>query len=88
MPEDTGFYIDDACIPHTWYPAEAARNAQLVVTYDAAMHLVAVDTGNHIVQDLGVAIVDARNTRVGSFKTPAAGARYLESNYVAKSPKL
>ncbi len=20
MPEDAGFYIEDACIPHTWYP--------------------------------------------------------------------
>ena len=35
MPEDTGFYIDDVCIPHSWYPVETGRNAQIVVCYDA-----------------------------------------------------
>ena len=61
MPEDTGFYIDDVCIPHTWYPVEAGRNAQLVVSYDAVVHFVAIDYGNYSVKDLGVAIVDAIN---------------------------
>ena len=26
MPEDSGHYIDDVCIPHTWYPIEADVN--------------------------------------------------------------
>ena len=26
MLDDTGFYIDDVCIPHTWYKVEAGRN--------------------------------------------------------------
>ena len=26
MPEDTGFYIEDVCIPHSWYPINAGNN--------------------------------------------------------------
>ena len=26
MPEDTGFYIDDVCIPHTWYQISERNN--------------------------------------------------------------
>ncbi len=50
MPEDTGFYIDDDCIPHAWSPIEAGRNTQLVVAYDAVVKFVAIDTGNYSVK--------------------------------------
>ena len=63
MPEDTGFYIDDVCIPHSWYPIEAGRNAQIVVSYDAIVHFVEIDSGNYSVVNLGVAIVDAMNKK-------------------------
>ena len=26
MPDDTGFYIDDVCTPHSWYPIEDQYN--------------------------------------------------------------
>ncbi len=26
MPEDTGLYIEDVCIPHSWYPINAGNN--------------------------------------------------------------
>ncbi len=26
MPEDAGFYIEDACIPHMWYPVNSTNN--------------------------------------------------------------
>ncbi len=29
MTEDTGFYIDDVCVPRTWYPAEDGKISQL-----------------------------------------------------------
>ena len=61
MPEDTGFYIDDVCIPHSWYPIEDGRNAQLVVNYDGVIRFVAIDSGNYTATNLGVAIVDAIN---------------------------
>ena len=63
MPEDTGFYIDDVCIPHSWYPVEDGINAQLVVNYDGVVHFVAIDSGNYTATNLGVAIVDAINKK-------------------------
>ena len=69
MAEDTGFYIDDGCTPHSWYPIEAGRNAQIVVSYDAIVHFVEIDSGNYSVVNLGVAIVDAIN-KLYRRKTP------------------
>ncbi len=69
MPEDTGFNMDDACIPHAWYPSEARRNTQFVMTYDVVVHFVAIDSGRYPVKDLVVAVVDAVNTKVTTFKT-------------------
>ena len=59
MPEDTGFYIDDVCMTHSWYSIEAGRIAQIVVSYDAVVHFFSIDSGNYSVVNLGVAIVDA-----------------------------
>ncbi len=63
MPDGTGFYIDDVCVLHAWYPVEAGRNAQIFVTYDVVVHVVAIDLGRYSVQDPGVAIVDAVNKK-------------------------
>ncbi len=68
MPEDTGFYIDDVCIPHSWYPIEAGRHFQIVVSYDAIVHLATIDTGNCSVVNLGVATVAAMNKNINVFK--------------------
>ncbi len=46
MPEHTGFSIDDVYAPHFWYLVEAGKNAQIVVTCDAVVHFVAIDSGN------------------------------------------
>ncbi len=63
MPEDTGIYVDDVCIPQAWYPIESGRNTKLVVSYDVVVHFVAIHSGNYAVEDLGVAIVDAINKK-------------------------
>ena len=87
MPEDTGFYIDDVCIPHSWYPVEDGRNAQLVVDYDGIDHYIGIDSGNYTAQDLGTAIVDAINKQIATFLT-LPGTQYLESNYSNKTSIL
>ena len=74
MPDDTGFYIDDVCIPHSWYPVEDGRNAQLVVNYDGVVHFVAIDSGNYTATNLGVAIVDAINKNSNVVKCGAHNA--------------
>lgn len=65
MPEDTGFYIDDVCIPHTWYPIEDGQNNAIVFMYYLSTYNAFVPAGNYSVKDLGLAIVAAMNTKIG-----------------------
>ena len=64
-PEDTGFYIDDACIPHTWYTVETERNDQLQFNYNAADTTATVPPGIYEVASLGTAIAKAMSEKVG-----------------------
>ena len=80
MPEDTGFYIDDVCIPHTWYPIEEGMNNVIVFQFAIETKSIRVPPGNYSVKDLGLAIVSAMNTEV---HVPA-----FESVYDAKTNAL
>ncbi len=80
MPEDTGFYIDDVCIPHTWYPIEEGMNNVIVFQFAIETKSIRVPPGNYSVKDLGLAIVSAMNTEV---HVPA-----FESVYDAKTNSL
>jgi hypothetical protein len=61
MPEDTGFYIDDICIPHSWYPVENNVNNWVFFLYGGANRACSVPEGNYSAKDLNDAIVDAMN---------------------------
>jgi hypothetical protein len=61
MPEDTGFYIDDVCIPHTWYPIEDGKNDLVAFRLNGVNMFAYVPAGNYSVKDLGVAIVSSMN---------------------------
>ena len=52
MPEDTGFYIDDVCIPHTWYPI-AERNNMIVFKFNTRVYIAGVPPGNYSTASLG-----------------------------------
>jgi len=73
MPEDTGFYIDDVCIPHTWFPVEDGINNIVVFKANNINRVATVAAGNYAVVNLGLAIVTAMNS--------AAGVDYFESLY-------
>ncbi len=45
MPEDTGFYIDDVCIPHTWYPI-SERNNLIAFKYSNTEYFAYVPVGS------------------------------------------
>ncbi len=62
MPEDTGFYIDDVCIPHTWFPMEDGINNTVVFKANGVNRIATVPAGNYSVKDLGLAIVTAMNS--------------------------
>ncbi len=80
MPEDTGFYIDDVCVPHTWFPVEAGRNDAIVFQFAIETKAISVAPGNYSVKDLGVAIVAAMNAEVH--------VTAFESGYDAKTNSL
>jgi hypothetical protein len=61
MPSDTGFYIDDVCIPHTWYPVEQDVNNWIVFKYNGTVNRNSIAEGNYSTKDLNTAIVDAMN---------------------------
>ena len=75
MLEDTGFYIDDVCLPHTWFPVETNVNDKLIFKLiHNTTRVATVPGGNYSVKDLGVAIATAMNA--------SAGVEYFESAYL------
>ena len=80
MPEDTGFYIDDVCIPHTWYPVEDGVNNTVAFLFGMTTRHVTIPPGNYSVKDLGLAIVSAMNA--------AAALPAFESVYDVKTNSL
>ena len=60
MPEDTGFYIDDVCIPHTWYPI-AERNNMIVFKFNTRVYIAGVPPGKYSTASLGQEIAKAMN---------------------------
>ena len=64
MPEDTGFYIDDVCIPHTWYTVEEGRNDQFHFSFMTGDATATVPPGIYEVAGLGTAIAKAISDRV------------------------
>ena len=81
MPEDTGFYIDDVCLPHTWFPIETDVNDKLI--FKLIHHTTRVATipgGNYSVKDLGLAIATAMNA--------SAGDACFESEYINTTTAL
>ena len=65
MPEDTGFYIEDVCIPHTWYPVNSTNNYLQFKYHNAVPKDIVIDPGNYSVLDLNAAIVAKINATYG-----------------------
>ena len=61
VPEDTGFYIVDVCIPHSFYTIEAGVSEQLQYVYNTTTLTVATPEGDY----LAAAIADGMNAAIG-----------------------
>ena len=59
MPEDYGFYMDDVCIPHSWYTVEEGRNDKLCFSLAPFAVEATVPPGIYTVPGLGAAIATA-----------------------------
>lgn len=62
MPAGTGFYIDDICIPVSWYVIDEGRNNHLYFSVNNTDSLAVIPTGNYNLVSLNEAIVDAMNS--------------------------
>ena len=47
MPAGTGFYIDDICIPVSWYVIDEGRNNHLYFSVNNMDSFVVIPTGNY-----------------------------------------
>ena len=65
MPEDTGFYIDDVCIPHSFYTIETEANDQIQYVYNNSSRKVTIPEGYYNITTLATAIADGMNTAIG-----------------------
>ena len=65
MPEDTGFYIDDVCIPHTWYPI-SERNNLIAFKYSNTDCFAYVPVGSYNTANLGEGIIKAMTTSLSN----------------------
>ena len=85
MQEDTGFCIDDVCIPHTWYPI-SERNDVIAFGYASTPVLYAyVPPGNYSTSNLGLAIATAMNAALSLVNITA---NPFESSYASITDKL
>ena len=74
MPDDTGFYVEDICLPISWWSIETGVNdmllwgIQVAGTQGALPTQSQIPAGNYTSEELGVAIVKQMN---GQFATTA-----------------
>ena len=62
MPEDTGFYIEDICIPVSWWTIEEYKNDIFSWQDDGVNNSSSIPPGNYTTDELGAALVKAMNT--------------------------
>ncbi len=42
IPEDTGVYVEDVCIPHAWHPADTGNNNLQVKHISSALTYIGI----------------------------------------------
>ena len=62
MPSATGFYIDDICIPVSWYVIDEGRNNHLYYRVNGAVTYGIIPSGNYSLVNLNEAIVNVMNS--------------------------
>jgi len=77
MPDDCGFYIEEVCIPHSWYTVEEGINDQLSFTMGPSNEDVTVPPGVYSVTALGAAIATGMsNKAISAGLVPGAGPHF------------
>ena len=62
LPEDTVFYIDDICIPHSWYTIDEERNNKFDFKIGSTSYVKTVPSGNYSTITLNAILVALMNS--------------------------
>ena len=62
LPEDTVFYIDDICIPHSWYTIDEERNNKFYFKIGSTSYVKTVPPGNYSTITLNAILVALMNS--------------------------
>jgi hypothetical protein len=83
------FYIDDVCIPHSWYTVEQNMNDKLYIhvglkdTYSGNSFIVTIDPGNYTPTELATEL----QTKI-NLQTATLGSNLFQCTRVAKTNRI
>jgi hypothetical protein len=76
MPDDTGFYVEDICIPVSWWSIEEFVNDLLFMQFDGTFRTATITPGNYTTAELGTEIARAINE---GFSAPRFATEFRKS---------
>ena len=56
MPDDTGFYVEDVCLPVSWYTIEANKNDIMFFDFEGILRQAIIKEGNYTTQEFAAAL--------------------------------
>ena len=62
MPDDTGFYVEDICLPISWWSIEEGYNDTLFMDVESSFKQVQLIPGNYSATEAGAEIIRAINS--------------------------
>ncbi len=62
MPDDTGFYVEDICLPISWWSIEEGYNDTLFMDFESSFKQVQLIPGNYSATGAGAEIIRAINS--------------------------
>ncbi len=86
MPDDTGFYVEDVCLPVSWYTIEIGKNYILFFEFENLLKQAFIKEGNYTTQELATASNTALYIATGALAlsalNPFAVTYYKPTNAV------
>ena len=68
MLDDTGFYVEDVCLPIAWWTVEEYYNDIVFMEFENAPHMAVITPGSYNTTELGAEIVRAINSGMTTVK--------------------
>ena len=68
MPDDTGFYVEDICLPISWWSIEEGYNDTLFMDVENSFKQVQLIPGNYSATEAGAEIIRAINSTSATIK--------------------